>query len=229
MLHFCRNYSLLGIAAWTGPCLNSDVTRRGGKPRDQWTIASIDTEVELLGAPFKVRVHFGNVGGRMACVGLDLRGFTSDEATRNIKPLEGWAELNSPRLRALAIATLVDDMRKSFLDMSQAAQDRPDLWGLQDESSQAAFRRASKAVKAAPPVRSGRPPMLSEDELRDVVAPAYLAGGRKPVQAVRDALERHQMPGAGRQGEVTIDQASKNVQRARQLGFIPKAAKKGKP
>ena len=48
----------------------------------------------------------------MACVGLDLRGFTSDEKTQNIKPLEGWAELtNSPRLRALAIATLVEDMQ----------------------------------------------------------------------------------------------------------------------
>ncbi len=163
------------------------------------------------------------------CVGLDIRGFTSDDTMRKIKPLPGWDELNSPRLRALAIATLVEDMRKLFLDMSQAAQDRPDLWGLKDESSRSAFKRASKALKAGSPVRSGRPPMLSDDELRDVVAPAYREGGRKPVQAVREALERHQMPGAGRQGEVTIDQASKNVQRARQLGFIPKAAKKGKP
>jgi hypothetical protein len=195
----------------------------------QWTVASIDTEVELLGAPFKVRVHFGNVGGRMACVGLDLRGFTSDETTRNIKPLEGWAEINSPRLRALAIATLVENMRKLYLDMSQAIQDRPDLWGLKDESSRAAFKRASKALKAAPTVHSGRPPMLTEDELRDVVAPAYLSGGRTPVQAVQKALQRHGMPGNGPKGEVTIDQARKNVQRARQLKLIPNAAKKGKP
>lgn len=200
-------------------------TRRGG----QWTVASIDTEVELLRAPFKVRVYFGNVGGRMACVGLDLRGFTSDETTRNIQPLEGWAEINSPRLRALAIATLVEDMRKLYLDMSQAIQDRPDLWGLKDDSDLAAIKRSSKALKAAPTVHSGRPPMLTEDDLRAVVAPAYLSGGRTPVQAVREALERHGVPGNGPKGQVTIDQARKNVQRARERGFIPKAAKRGKP
>jgi hypothetical protein len=185
--------------------------------------------VLLLGAPYRVQVHFGKVRGRLACVGLDIRGFTSDDTTRNIRPLDGWDELNSPRLRALAIATFVEETRMLFLDQSQAIQDQPDLWGLKDKSSQAAFKRASKALKASAPVRSGRPPMLTNEELRDLVAPAYLEGGRKPVQAVREALEHHGMPGAGHQGEVTIDQARKNVQRARQLGFIPKAAKKGKP
>jgi len=228
MLHFGRTYNIVSLAAWTRPCLNGDMMRQVGKPRDQ-LVGSIPTEVTLLGAPYKVWVHFGKVRGRTVCVGLDIRGFTSDDTMRNIKPLPGWDELNSPRLRALAIATLVEDMRKLFLDMSQAAQDRPDLWGLKDESSQTAFKRASKALRVASAVRSGRPPMLTDDELRNVVAPAYLAGGRKPVQAVREALERHQMPGAGHQGEVTIDQARKNVQRARQLGFIPKAVKKGKP
>jgi hypothetical protein len=192
-------------------------------------VASIPTEVELLGATYKVRVYFGNVGGRMACVGLDIRGFAGDETTQDIKPLEGWAELNSPRLRALAIATLVETMRKLYLDASQAVEDRPDLWGLKDESSRAAFKRASKALEAVPTVHSGRPPMLTDEELRDIVAPAYLSGGRTPVQAVQKALERHGMPGAGPKGEVTIDQARKNVQRARQMKLIPKAAKRGKP
>jgi hypothetical protein len=229
MLNFLSKFMHAGFAAWTGPCLNDDVSRSSRKAHDKWTVASIDNRVELLGAPFKVRVYFGNVGGRMACVGLDLRAFTGDEATRDVKPLEGWAELNSPRLRALPIATLVEDMRKLYLDMSQAAQDRPDLWGLKDESSRAAFRRTSKAVETAPTVRSGRPPMLTDDQLKEVVAPAYLSGGGRPVQAVQEALERQRMPGAGPKGEVTIDQARKSVQRARQLGFIPKAAKRGKP
>jgi hypothetical protein len=185
--------------------------------------------VPLLGAPYRVQVHFGKIRGRTVCVGLDIRGFTSDDTMRNVTPLPGWDELNSPRLRALAVATFVEETRKLLLDQSQAIQDRPDLWDLKDDSDLAAFKRASKAIKEAPPVRSGRPPMLTEDELRNIVAPAYLNGGRTPVQEVQRALQRHGMPGADKHGKVTIDQARKNVQRARDLGFIPKAAKRGKP
>lgn len=185
--------------------------------------------VLLLGVPYRVQVHFGKVRGRVVCVGLDIRGFTSDDTSRNIQPLDGWDELNSPRLRALPLATFVEETRKLFLDQNKAIQAQPDLWGLKDRGSQAAFRRAAKALKAPPPVRSGRPAVLTDEELWDIVRPAYLSGGRAPVQAVQEALERHHMPGAGPNGEVTIDQARKNVQRARQLGFIPKAAKRGRP
>jgi hypothetical protein len=205
------------------------MTRTPKKAADRWIGSMTRDGVTLLGAPYRVQVHFGLVRGRLACVGLDIRSFTSDDTTRNIKPLEGWDELNSPRLRALPIATFVEETRKLYLDMSQAIQDRPDLWGLEDKSSQTAFRRASKALKAGPPPRSGRPPILTDEQLREVVAPAYLFGGRKPVQAVQEALERHGMPGAGPRGEVTIDQARKNVQRARQIGLIAKPAKRGRP
>ena len=60
-------------------------------------------------------------------------------------------------------------------------------------------------------VKPGPKPLLSDELLRTVVVPAYLAGGRAPVRAVQEALAA-----AGfNNGHVSIDQARKAVSRAR--------------
>lgn len=80
-------------------------------------------------------------------------------------------------------------------------------------------------VKAEPPrSKPGPKPSLTTEILAGVVAPAYKAGGRKPVEAVRLALDSSGYPPAGE--AVTIDQARKAVRKARALGLIPGANRK---
>jgi hypothetical protein len=198
-------------------------------------VRSVVTDVELLGAPFRATVYFGRVRGRMVCVGLDLRGFTSTDKQTNVKPLDGWDELNSPRLRSLPIATVVEEARRSqiavdLLPLVSYPLGSPPPTADEIAADQAILQRTYEAAVAATPTgRRGRRPVLSDDDLRDVVALAYNGGGRKPVQAVQGALQAYGMPGAGEHNEVTIDQARKNVKRARELGFIDPPVKKGKP
>lgn len=75
--------------------------------------------------------------------------------------------------------------------------------------------------------KRGRPKLLTPELASSVIAPAYLTGGSKPVQAVRDALEQVGHPGASPDG-VTIDQARKAVTYARRIGALPKASGRGK-
>lgn len=192
-------------------------------------VVGITTKLELLGAPFQLEAHFGVVRGRMACVGIDLRAFTSDTTIRNAQLLEGAEELNSPRWRALPVGSQIETLRQLLVDMGNASLKYPEASGVVDEAVRADLKTALEGLESQPKRRRGRTPTLSDAELERVVRPAYLQGGRTPVQAVRVALENHGTAGAGPTGEVTIDQARKAVARARSKGLLPKPAKKGKP
>jgi hypothetical protein len=91
--------------------------------------------------------------------------------------------------------------------------------------------RTHEALAGAAPAGARRGPkrLLTEDVLRTVVAPAYITGGRRPVMAVRKALEAARFGGSGPKGEVTIDQARKAVVQARAAGVIPAASGRGRP
>ena len=84
-------------------------------------------------------------------------------------------------------------------------------------------------VHSLPATGPGRPRKLSPDLANKIIAPAYLAGGRRGVLAVRKALEKSGHAGSGPDGEVTPDQARKAVAYARKIGALPKASGKGKP
>jgi hypothetical protein len=89
------------------------------------------------------------------------------------------------------------------------------------QSVSAALRNASTR---------GAKPVHDPEVLRDVVAPAHLGGGRKPVVAVRLALqESGALPGVGPNGEVTHGQAKRAVELAKRAGYIPTTSEtKGK-
>lgn len=70
-------------------------------------------------------------------------------------------------------------------------------------------------------VKRGPKPSLTPELLSTIVAPAFRSAGRKPIEAVRAALEAHGYPGSGPGGEVTIDQARKAVTKARALDVDP--------
>jgi hypothetical protein len=168
----------------------------------------------LADRPFSVTTHWASVNGKAVCVGIDVRSFTSKRGDgSDAKPVDGtWSEVTSPVVRALPVATAVEQGRRDMLGLS---------WYLEwSEDITAAQRQAAEAVTAAAAAKPqrGKPgpkPRVTDDILREVVAPAYRGGGRRAAQRVREALEQHR-------GElVTIDQASKAVAKARRRGFLP--------
>jgi hypothetical protein len=192
---------------------------------DRYQVFSEDL-VDIRGDAFKVRVHWAERDGRMVVVGLDLRAFHSDVEAPAVRAiLQGdqnlWfsgGEVSVKVLRSLKFAEALDQSRGTLLEhLERAPAPAPE-----DASARAAIRDAVEDTKRRP----GPKPVVSDDLLAQVVAPAYRAAPRKPVEAVREALE------AALGEPVTRPQASKAVQRARNLRradgtpLIPQAPRK---
>jgi hypothetical protein len=167
---------------------------------------------EVSGARVYVGVHLASVGRRVVCVGLDVRTVNLPDSVLDAPADLGnrtWLEVGSSVLRNLPLSGVIDEAMekyRSYIDVVSkgGAVDWP----------------AGHEVDVPSPTtrrRRGPRPVLGEDVLRAVVAPAYLMGGRRPVQAVLHALQQSGALGS----RVTIDQARKAVARARTLGLIP--------
>jgi hypothetical protein len=190
-----------------------------GKTKGRYLGRSAES-VDLDGATFHVRVHWAEVDGRAVPVGLDVRSFTSKREQRlwdelstedgsDVRPVtQGWAAISSTVMRSLPTATVVDESRDHLLALLHAAvKQQPQL------------ARPRKALRQKPQqAKPGRKPVLSDDDLRDVVAVAYKAGGSRGRQAVLKALEG--LLGASHEG-----QAVNAIRRARKAGYLPPATK----
>jgi len=176
----------------------------------------LGTTAESHGKTFYVTVHWGTVEGQVVCVGLDLRSFRSKNSEAcdlfDAKPITGgWTEITSPVVRGFRTAEIIEFARVATRDLAAwAAPDRPEI---------------ARSYAAEARNRRGPTPQLDDDAIERIVAPAYRGGGRKPVQAVRQALEASGLL----RSPVTIDQARKAVMRARKQGALPPAPKKGTP
>ncbi len=174
--------------------------------------------VEVNGQPLEVTAHFAHVRGHVRCVGLDIRGFSSvfgfeaPEDRGQVLPVQGrWTEITSLLVRGVHAAAVIEKasagMRSGIL-AAIAEEVRPQIDAFLDRPA---------------PRRRGPKAQLDDVALRDVVAPAYRAGGRKPVQAVRNALATSEQTRPIFRGVVSKDQASKAVVAARRRGFLPPA------
>lgn len=194
---------------------------------DQGMPAATWIRTEAAGQPVDVGVHLAAIAGRVQCVGLDLR-------TANGKPI---TTMTVRRLRTAAVieeaGAQVRDLMKVVLEgvPEGTASDTNLLMQAAAMSSvfdyvgePAPAPKVDQMFEPAPAKRRRGPrPLLDDDALRGVVAPAYATGGSRPVQAVLQALI-----GDGRLGgHVTIDQARKAVTSARTRGFIPPATGRG--
>lgn len=183
-------------------------------------VARAGKTVNIGGEDFYVRVHWGVVNGRAAVIGVDLRSFFSRQEARALegitdaRPVGGqWREVGTPAVRGLRLAEVAEATR-SFLmhDPSWLEAFAPPTPSQRD-----VLRGAQVALADKPQPRRGPPALLSDEELEQVVAVAYRQGGRRPVEAVREALTR--LPQF--KGRVTREQAKKAVQRARDKAFLP--------
>lgn len=179
--------------------------------------------VDIDGEAFNVRVHWAQLDGRMVVVGLDVRAFFSspeDPAMQAI--LQGdsglhflGGEVTTSAFRAVRFAEVAEQSRRELVRSLGAAPVAPG-----EEAERAALTETVAGNRRRP----GPKPVVSEDALAHVVAPAYASGGRRPVEAVREALAAANLPGLGR--HVTREQASKAVERARRQGLIPAATRR---
>lgn len=194
------------------------------------------TTVEVNGRKLEVTAHFAAVGGRMTCVGLDVRsfwapvGFEPPDDKESILPVgEEWVEITSPLVRGVKTAEVIDTAFKQGVAATAVALDRIadslDEAGASSTASPEELERVRTQVERLlskeAPRRRGPKPLLGDDVLRDVVAKTYMGAPRKPVQAVREALAAA-VPAY--KGEVSPDVARKAVATARARGFIPPAS-----
>lgn len=231
----CRGTtSGLFVPSVTRLCSNRTVS----DPADRYLIGQ-EVKVELLAAPYLAVVHFGVRNGHVACVGVDLRAFDSqpvDEEHLHVfrnDLLPDWEPLTARRLRDLRLEEVIEEARLRIGALIEEAIEYP---GAKWEPKQLADLGETSRLLAdgSASNRPGRPPSLSERDLVEVVADTYKrhvrAGGKTPVQAVRDALAAaRSIPGAGKTNDdVTINQARAAVRRARAAGLIQQGSRKRK-
>lgn len=175
-------------------------------------VGPVQVRTQAGGQPLSVDVHLAQVRGRMVCVGLDVRSFEAGEEGSTGQPLDGdWRPITSPVMRALPTATVIEQA------LGQVRDEFGFVFGHLDRDKYPELLAQVEGYFTPPARRRGPKPVIDDELLRDVVAPAYRMGGRRPVQAVKTALEA-----AGvHKGRVSIDQARKAVVAARSRGFIP--------
>lgn len=179
--------------------------------------------VDIDGEAYHVRVHWAQRDGRMVVVGLDVRAFFSaaeDPAMQAI--LQGdsglhflGGEVTTSAFRAVRFSEVAEQSRRELVRSLESAPVMPGT-----EAERAAITERVDDSRRRP----GPRPVVPDDVLAQVVAPAYATGGRKPVESVREALVAANLPGLGR--TVSREQASKAVERARRLGLIPAATRR---
>jgi hypothetical protein len=129
--------------------------------------------------------------------------------------------LTARRLRELRVEEVVEEAREALQALIDEAMAYPGakLDQRTKDDMNATWRALEEGVR---PRRPGRPAALTDQDLVDVVVRAYLshrrAGGRSPVVAVREALERS---GVFPDSTVTIGQARAAVRRARSKDLLP--------
>lgn len=140
---------------------------------------------------------------------------SSDLPNRVVAEKHSHLTIDSRIWRAIPLGTLVDAVAKDLRGSAEeVARD------IGDE-----YLKSSTALPM-PTGKRGRRSPLTPDVLTRVVLPAYMTSPKRPVQAVREALDAcAEFEGSSPTGEVTIDQARKAVARARRLGLLNKTTK----
>lgn len=196
------------ITTWTEdgrPVVDREELERG----EFWADIQVDVDI------------WRDADGALFCGGLSIRtipgALHATEVLRELSALnvlgpDVSAEITARLVRQVPVGALVEVALAGPRRTLQTYGDRLPASMIETLTGDAKAPRKGER-------KPGPTPALSDDMLAAVVAPAYLAGGRAPTKAVRQALVD---AGFGN-GHVTIDQARKAVARARRHGLIPPA------
>jgi hypothetical protein len=200
--------------------------RKASQPSGQY-LRTYDFPVDLGGeeAPgckFILTVHLGvrEEDREVICVGVDLRSFTVfQEPTGPVGlPLQ---HLTAARLRSLRLGEYVERAINACRALLREIADDPAL------QIDAADRPEMEQLIASSGKRRGRPPALTDAELVEFVVKPYLGGGRHKAERVRQSLHASGiLAPLAKGGEVEIQQARKQIDRARAKGLLPRRGRK---
>jgi hypothetical protein len=191
-----------------------------------------ESHVEHRGQ-LQVWLTLASINNRLRCVGVDVRSYVKplgETPEQRVAPepfpwRDGFTEIGSAVWRSIPIGALIEraiaERKDDYQWLAEAARGG-DLDYRGQDREEVASRYESLIGESDKPRRGPRR-LLSLDDLTEVVAPAYNEAGNKPVVAVRDALSKH------RGQAVSMDQARKAVVRARAVGALPPASRRGKP
>jgi hypothetical protein len=158
-----------------------------------------------------------------------IRRFEAPPAPGKNKPVvipmnDRFVEVTSPVVRALRTSEVIETaqapIRDLLLKLADSLQTTP-ASGLGEGVPQLLSESLEEPWKPMEQKKRGPRPLLDDTALRDIVAVTYRVTAKRPVQAVRVALEESGVLGS----RVTIDQARKAVAAARAKSFIPPATR----
>lgn len=174
-------------------------------------------------------LHWIRRDGRAIPAGIDLRSFAfvyddpdnpsvwtdvvpaSDSdlgkafyASHDAQPAGGWHEIRTSTLRAISVPKVVAESREHWARMWARH------WTAQ---------RWPKPEYDREPATRGPKPKIADDVVQSIVVPAHLSGGKRPVEAVRVALEDWKRA-QGMEPHTTRDEAANLVRRARRQGWL---------
>lgn len=176
--------------------------------------------------PFRIRLYWDVVDGRVECVGLELTSIKNPNMPSAIRPhtepgfwsppewIPDPTPLTTSHLRDLHLSSLVSELREAMADSLRARTDTGAL-DRADTDSTEYQELAHRADESSP--RRGRRPTYSRDHFRqvaEVYARAHLTGSNP-----RDAVAEW--------GTVSGSAAAKWIARAREYGFL-ESTDKGK-
>ncbi len=178
----------------------------------------VPLSINMSDQRFYVGVHLGLVDGRLVCVGIDLRSVNLGELAGQAMHLGNgdWTEITTAVLRGLHLGEAVEQALEQHRALAGPdAHPSDDLGGPVGLKAGGPTRRPSRGPR----------PLLDDAMLTNIVVPTYRTGGRRPVQAVQEALNRAGVAN----GTVTPHQASRAVARARARGLLPPTRTKRAP
>jgi hypothetical protein len=200
--------------------------RKATQPPGQY-LRTYDFPVDLGGeeAPgcnFLLTVHLGfrEEDREVICIGIDLRSFTVfPEPTGPVGlPIQ---HLTAARLRNLRLGEYVERAINSCRMRLREVRDDP------ESPIDDAHRPEIEQLIGSRGKRRGRPPALTDAELVEFVVKPYRRGGRHKTEQVRQSLHASGLLAPlSRGGQVEIQQARKQIDRARAKGLLPRRSRK---
>ena len=167
-----------------------------------------------LEGPWVIRFHWGAVGDRVECIGLDVRSFRSKEEPAGPRPLPSgsYQPITTTLLRSLKADGLIQENIEAFGDLVE--------WASKLASTGAKARREATRVLESmnAPRRRGRPPEYPPEHY-EKVATVYSeahAANRTPRRAV------------AREFGVSETKAGHWIAKARKLGYLGETPGRGR-
>jgi hypothetical protein len=160
-----------------------------------------------------ITTHMADIGGRIECVGMDVRSFTGTPGDPGDPPHGSLVALKAETIKALPVGKFKAEALDDAQIISHWVAQSPELPRRVRRIAEQRAERLERPSKRGPKAKYGT-------DFYERVAQAYLSGGRTPIQAVIRTMS----PEARDDGHMVSRWAAVEwVKTARELEFLPPA------